>query len=196
MATNALRLLWGQCGNGNIYLFELYPDSIDIATDDGSYPLHLVAAHAHVLVNTNEGLRLLSLLLKHDKGAVSTSDSNGNLPLHYACKWGEFVLAAVKLLFDAHPDGIFFRNNGDCTPMDMARYNHHADVVHFFEIQLEIQHQAQEDQEPDSNGQLPIHRVLQTENISLGTIKLMVTKGAFHYTMHALEASLTLSITL
>eukprot|EP00956_Cyclotella_meneghiniana_P025625 scaffold53751_cov37-Cyclotella_meneghiniana.AAC.2 len=119
---------------------------------------------------------LLLFLLKHDRGAVSTPTHDGELPLHYAC--GIQELAFVKLLFDAHPDGIFVpvQNEDRYTPVNIARSYHKADEVHFFETQIELHRQAQEDQERDNNGKLPIHRVLQmqNENVSLGTTKLMV----------------------
>ena len=155
------------------YLFELYPDSINIATDNGEYPLHFAAMNKSI--NENEALELISFLLRHDKGAVqSTRDSWGELPLHWACHY-RAELAVVRLLFDAHPDGIFCRNNDGYTPMDVARSKNRADIVHFFETQLGFYLQAQRNQEPDSNGQLPIHRALQNEDVSLGAIKLMVS---------------------
>eukprot|EP00956_Cyclotella_meneghiniana_P012556 scaffold17853_cov65-Cyclotella_meneghiniana.AAC.8 len=152
------------------YLFNVYPESIHIPTANrGEYPIHLLAGN-----NYGEGsndLQLLTFLLKHDNGAVSTPNNYGELPLHCAC-WGR-GLAFVKLLFDAYPDGVFVHNEGR-TPLDYARLNNQADVVHFVETQLRFHRQSQEDQDSDINGQLPLHRVLQSENVSLGTIKLMV----------------------
>ena len=81
----------------------------------------------------------------------------------------------MKLLFDVHPDAIFVQDNEGRTPMDIAQSCNKANTVsvHFFETQLALR-QAEEDQDPDINGQLPLHRVLQSENVSLGVIKLMV----------------------
>eukprot|EP00956_Cyclotella_meneghiniana_P009584 scaffold13228_cov45-Cyclotella_meneghiniana.AAC.4 len=167
------------CINGNVnaakYLLEIYPDSIHIPNDYGWYPLHLLASCDR---GSNENLQeLLLFLLKQNKDAVSTPDHNGALPLHIAC--GIQELAFVKLLFDAHPDGIFVQSEGGDTPVDIAIV-YESDTVHFLETQIAFHRQAQEDQERDNNGQLLIHRVLQmqNENISLGTIKLMV--GAHH----------------
>jgi len=150
------------------YLFNVYPESINIPDNIGQYPIHLLNYDER----SNETLKLLAFLLKHDKGAVSTPDNNGQLPLHHAC-WTR-GLAFVKLLFDAHPDGVFVHDEVAKTPMDIARHYNLADVVHFFETQLALRRQAEEDQDPDVNGQLPLHRVLQSENVSLGAIKLMV----------------------
>eukprot|EP00956_Cyclotella_meneghiniana_P022045 scaffold41027_cov53-Cyclotella_meneghiniana.AAC.2 len=163
------------CSYGSVktakYLLELYPDSIHIPNDDNEYPLHLLACAE---VSNENKQEFLLFLLKHNKGAVSTPTHDGDLPLHIACETKE--LAFVKLLFDAHPDGIFVRDSHIDTPLEIARFFNKADAVHFFETQLEFHRQAQEDQDPDVNGQLPIHRVLQmqNENVSLGTIKLMV----------------------
>ena len=163
------------CTNVNVelakYLFNVYPDSINIASAHGSYPLHELACDCGVGSN-DQTLQLLAFLLKHDKGAVSTCNDHGDLPLHVACFFRG--LAFVKLLFDAHPDGVFVREEYGYTPMVTARDRNKVDVVNFFETQLELRRQAEEDQDPDINGQLPLHRVLQSENVSLGAIKLMV----------------------
>eukprot|EP00956_Cyclotella_meneghiniana_P010731 scaffold15044_cov37-Cyclotella_meneghiniana.AAC.3 len=152
------------------YLFSLYPGSINIPNVNRWYPLH-------VLATNDESLQLLAFLLNYDEGAVSTDDNLGQLPLHLACRKRE--LPFVKLLFDAHPDGIFVQDEDGETPVDNAiryRDGDGADVVNFLETQLDFRRQSQDNQEPDINGQLPIHQVLQlpTENVSLGTIKLMV----------------------
>eukprot|EP00956_Cyclotella_meneghiniana_P035278 scaffold113296_cov42-Cyclotella_meneghiniana.AAC.2 len=165
------------CLYGNVnaakYLLEIYPDSIHIPNYREWYPLHALAFACGEVPNEKRQ-ELLLFLLKHDRGAVSTPTHYGHLPLHFACARKE--LAFVKLLFDAHPDGIFVRDEDGNTPVDRAISNNEADVVGFLETQLEFHRQAREDQNPDINGQLPIHRVLQVqmENVSLGTIKIMV----------------------
>eukprot|EP00956_Cyclotella_meneghiniana_P033272 scaffold94875_cov37-Cyclotella_meneghiniana.AAC.2 len=171
--------LHNACRNGNVnaakYLYSVYPESSNIPSNQGWYPLHLLANCRGSNENKQE---FLLFLLKHNKGAVSTPTHDGDLPLHIACAIQE--LAFVKLLFDVHPDGIFLRKEDGSTPVDIARFFNKADAVHFIETQIEFHRQAQEDQERDKNGKLPIHRVLQmqSENVSLGTIKLMV--GAHH----------------
>ena len=156
------------------YLFHLFPEGIITPTiSDGWYPLHLLAsAHGIGDDSSDKLLELLSFLLKHDKGAVSSPDSvEALLPLHIACQ--ERDLAFVKLLFDAYPDAIFVQNNEGETPVDVV-YNPSTireDMVHFLETQLKFHHQAQVDH---GNGQLPIHRAMQSGEVSLGTIKLMV----------------------
>eukprot|EP00956_Cyclotella_meneghiniana_P025463 scaffold53208_cov37-Cyclotella_meneghiniana.AAC.6 len=150
------------CVNGNVnaakYLYSVYPESNNIPDNEGWYLLHFLASWRHGVSNDN-AQELLLLLLKHDKGVVSTPNRYRDLPLHYAS--GIQELAFTNMLFDAHPDGIFVQNEDGNTPVDNTRSYHETDAVHFFESQLEIHRQAQEDQERDNNGQLPIHRVLQ-----------------------------------
>eukprot|EP00956_Cyclotella_meneghiniana_P004648 scaffold5730_cov55-Cyclotella_meneghiniana.AAC.17 len=158
------------------YLFNVYPESIKMSNRIKMSPVHFLAGN--IKDSNDESLQLLAFLLKHDKGAVSTRNDFGFLPLHIACQKRE--LPFVKLLFDAHPEGIFVLDRSRDTPVDSAiqyRDGDGSDVVNFLETQIEFYRQSIEDQDPDINGQLPIHRVLphmQSENVSLGTIKLMV----------------------
>jgi len=196
------------CGSGNVetakYLLEVYPDGIHIPTIYEEYPLHVLAmCHRGPIENRQ---KLLTHLLKHDIGAVSTPDYAGNLPLHYASETKE--LAFVKLLFDVHPDGIFLRKEDGSTPVDIARFFNKADAVHFFETQLEFHRQAQEDQERDNNEQLPIHRVLFILPVDLSIwilssiwwtktktlLLLLIMEETYHFTTLVLQASLILSI--
>jgi len=196
------------CLHGNLastkYLLEVYPVSIHIPTIYEEYPLHVLATcHRGPIENRQ---KLLTHLLKHDIGAVSTPDYAGNLPLHYASETKE--LAFVKLLFDVHPDGIFLRKEDGSTPVDIARFFNKADAVHFFETQLEFHRQAQEDQERDNNEQLPIHRVLFILPVDLSIwilssiwwtktktlLLLLIMEETYHFTTLVLQASLILSI--
>eukprot|EP00956_Cyclotella_meneghiniana_P003015 scaffold3715_cov60-Cyclotella_meneghiniana.AAC.3 len=160
------------------YLFNVYPESINLPDSTGRYPIHYFATTDRRVKGSNDQLlQLLTFLLKHDNGAVSTPSIYGELPLYNACLgsacWGR-GLAFVKLLFDAHPDAIFVQDGHGLTPMELARSNNQADVVHFLETQLRFHRRSQDDQDPDINGQLPLHRVLESEDVSLGAIKLMV----------------------
>lgn len=174
--------------NGNVdtimYLLEIYPESIDIATATKEYPLNLLVDCIGMNEdNENEAVVLVQFLLKHDGGAVSAPDIDGNLPLHYACSVGQ--LAIVKPLFNAHPDAIFLQNNEGKTPLYAARFLNRVDVVQYLETQLDFQCQALDDQELDDNGQLPIHRVLQDRLASEGVIKLMV--AAYPASVHVAD---------
>jgi ankyrin repeat protein len=117
---------------------------------------------------------LALFLLLRDQGAVSTPydvGDTGELPLHLACKWQP--LSIVKLVYNAYPEALHRQNDYEETPLNIARDYYESDVVVFFETQVELEHQAHENVQPDRNGQLLIHCVLLTSEPSLGTIKLM-----------------------
>eukprot|EP00956_Cyclotella_meneghiniana_P013281 scaffold19084_cov64-Cyclotella_meneghiniana.AAC.4 len=120
------------------YLFAMYPESINIPDNSGQYPIHFLAVGNYNKGSNDQTLQLLAFLLKHDKGAVSTPNNFGELPLHHAC-WGR-GLAFVKILFDAHPDGIFVQDQDEdgMTPLDCAHQYNEADVVPFFQTQLAL----------------------------------------------------------
>eukprot|EP00956_Cyclotella_meneghiniana_P010831 scaffold15140_cov63-Cyclotella_meneghiniana.AAC.8 len=174
--------------NGNVdtimYLLEIYPESIDIATATKEYPLNLLVDCIGMNEdNENEAVVLVQFLLKHNGGAASAPDEDGKLPLHYACSSGH--LAFIKPLFDVHPDAIFLQNNDGYTPLDLAGSKHRADSVQYLETQLDFQYQALDDQELENNGQLPIHRVLQDRVASVGAIKLMI--AAYPASIHVAD---------
>eukprot|EP00956_Cyclotella_meneghiniana_P004826 scaffold5983_cov62-Cyclotella_meneghiniana.AAC.1 len=163
------------CAHRNVktakYLLEIYPESVNIATPDLQYPLHLLAIGYIVKKkrnDMNEALVLFELLLKHDQGALTTTDEDGFLPLHLASYGGR--LAFVKLIFDANPEAVFRENNYRRTPLDVARHYNKADVVSFFESQVKLVNQAIK--EP-----LTMHLAFQRigiDSVSLGAIKLAV----------------------
>ena len=93
-----------------MYLLEIYPESINIATADGCYPLHLLIKHMGEDNDETLVLVLLEYLLKHDMGAVYAPDNSGNIALYNACRYGNDSLHFIKPLFDAHPEGIFFED--------------------------------------------------------------------------------------
>eukprot|EP00956_Cyclotella_meneghiniana_P045777 scaffold384142_cov122-Cyclotella_meneghiniana.AAC.1 len=167
------------------YLYDSFPSGINQPDSRGQYPLHYFVDNTD---SSDQLLDLLNFMLEHDKGAVSTQDNDGNLALHIACeKFGR--VEVVKLIFDAHPYGMFIQNNHGKTPMDVAiadrmyEFTNRGilaasmddEVVRFLQTQLICRRQALEDLEPDKNGQLPIHRIMQCGYVSVGTIKLMVT---------------------
>eukprot|EP00956_Cyclotella_meneghiniana_P015886 scaffold24692_cov67-Cyclotella_meneghiniana.AAC.1 len=151
------------------YLLEIYPESVNIAAADGSYPLHCLVIGYNVKKkrdDMNEVLVLLELLLKHDQGALTTPDGKGFLPLHHASYGGH--LAFVKLIFDANPEAVFLENNYGRTPLGLARHYNKAKVVSFLESQVGLVNQAIE--EPLSMHQLAFQRGI--DSVSLGAIKL------------------------
>jgi ankyrin repeat protein len=167
------------CFYGNFevakYLLLLYPESINVITGSGSSLLHLVVLGVGLGrngSNDEDGEELTRFLILHDQGALAMPDYHGGLPLHSACIRHRLSLA--KLLYDAYPNATTVQNNDGFTPLDVARRRNWTEILAFLQSQLELQHQARDIVQPDANDQLPIHRVLQSFEPSLGTIKLMV----------------------
>jgi ankyrin repeat protein len=113
---------------------------------------------------------LIRFLLQHDQGAVSQPTIHGILPLRIACFHQSLEIA--KLVFNAYPQAIHTRNNEGETPLDGWR---NVDARTFLEAQLQWERQAREQRQPDEQGRLPIHRFLQTPEVSVGTVELMIS---------------------
>eukprot|EP00956_Cyclotella_meneghiniana_P045721 scaffold381608_cov86-Cyclotella_meneghiniana.AAC.1 len=65
-------------------LFQLFPESLNVPNCFGQCPLHiLIQSHLERHGELNNVKQLTLFLLKHDKGAVSKPDEDGNLPLQY-----------------------------------------------------------------------------------------------------------------
>ena len=157
------------------YLFRLYPECIDVADDSGNYPIHGLLEWYTKSADISE---LTQFLLHHDRGAVTKPNLDGCLPLHIAV-YNDRGIDIVKLVFDAHPKAIFIHTEttifGEAlTPLQFARDRPLAEVVSYFQRQLEFLRQSEEDTIPDDNGHLTIHRGLYNKELSLGAIKLMI----------------------
>jgi ankyrin repeat protein len=152
------------CNYGNVgvakYLLLLYPESTNVRDNDGYSSLHVVVTAVDCTEEDRE--EFTRFLILHDQGALAMPNRLGNLPLHLACRADHQNLSVVKLLFDANPNAMEIQNNNGSTPLDLARHFNRTEILAFLQS------------EPDVNGQLPIHRVLQITEPSLGTIKLMV----------------------
>ena len=150
-------------------LIDRYPESVNIP--DGSfnyYPLH---NYVRCFGRQRQRLKTIQLLLRHDKGAVSTPDMYGDFPMHIAAK--RCALDIVQGLFNAYPQAIYNENEYGKTPLDEARGHRNRTIAIFLEDQLRLADQARRMTNQDENGQLPIHHVLISRFASLGTIKLM-----------------------
>ena len=167
------------CAANNVdtakYLYQLYPDSIDIPISiNGLYAIHVALRYKGSTGNRSE---LIRFLLKHDRGAVTRPDEHGYLPLHIALLVNS-IIDVVRLVFDAYPDVIYTEivmAREVITTWRFPRYVEGGEeFATFLESQLEFVRQSAEESTPDENGQLTIHRSLQNRDLSLGTIKLMV----------------------
>ncbi|KAL3772825.1 hypothetical protein ACHAWO_006908 [Cyclotella atomus] len=161
------------CHHGNVevakYLYSIYPESINIATMNGNYPIHCVL-RSHARSSGHEDLT--RFLLLHDQGAVLTASTiDSSFALHVACDNGQ-PLEIVKLVYNAYPQAIHARNSLDNkTPPDCCQDDH---TYVFFQAQLQMEREAREQRQPNEQGQLPIHQNLQRFKIAVGTVNLMI----------------------
>ena len=180
----------GACCDCNVnvitYLYHLYPQSIMVPINDGVYPLDMLLQFISTYGFDDKSIAMTRFFLQHDNGAVSTPIKRvGYLPLHSAVLTES--LEVVQMVYDSFPEAIFGRDKDGETPLDHARMysgsadivssyfvNHYADIVSFFETQLEVINQASEGDEPDQNGQHYIHRAVRNTHVSVGTIKLII----------------------
>jgi ankyrin repeat protein len=150
------------------YLHSIYPESINIANHRGGlYPLHFA-----VWTTIGDPRDLIQFLLQHNQGAASKPTICGGLALHLACERCQ-SLEVVKLIYNAYPEAIHTRNNRDRSPLDICLYNGNA--RRFLSDQLEWERRARENTQPDEQGQLPIHILLQSPDVSVGTVQLMTS---------------------
>eukprot|EP00956_Cyclotella_meneghiniana_P027104 scaffold60061_cov35-Cyclotella_meneghiniana.AAC.1 len=164
------------CSQMNIrtakFLYENYPESINIPANNGHYPLHMLLLASH-RVRLEDTIELLQFLLEHDQGALSSiiRDIDGvTTALHIACQDPSESLEIVKLVFDAYPRAIYIEDDIGDSPIDVAPH----ETIEFLDHQLHLEYQARQDRTPDSNGELPIHRALYNTDMSTGGIKLMM----------------------
>jgi ankyrin repeat protein len=155
------------------YFYSIYPESINIADNDGDYPLHYAISKngGLGLGATDEDLEdLIRFLLKNDQGAVS--QHHGALALHIACLFHS--LDIVKLVYNKYPRAIHTRADDGRNPLDCCE---NTTTRTFLEAQLEWEREASEQRQPDEQGRLPIHRLLQSPDAPVGTVELMTTSN-------------------
>jgi ankyrin repeat protein len=163
------------CINCNVeaakYLHSICPESINIADNDGQYPLHCAIWYS--IRGTDKDLEnLIQFLLLHYPDAVSKPTMYGDLALHLACGKHFEEMDIVKLVYNAYPQAIRTRGSNGKTLLDCCR---NIDTRSFFEAQLEWESQAREQRQPDEHGWIPIHRFLHSTESSVGTVKLMIS---------------------
>ena len=194
-----IRNFWsnGEHGENSIetieYLYELYPESMDIADFQGDYPIHLF-----LTFNSTLTLELFQFLLGHDRGAASKPDSFGLLPLHrMAPKRRNISVDLVQLVYNAYPDAIYVQCRGE-TPLDIKRRNggRQGRIASFFQSQLDFVRHSKDDTTPDVNGQFPIHRQLSRELLSSGKVKLMAKANPASLTLADVQGRIPLHIAI
>ena len=178
ITTDGYTPLFLACGSGQRvdtvrYLYELYPESLFIRSDDDDNYLPLHAAARNWGTKTEE---IIKYLLEQDpEGASRRADDF--YPLHAACNHYGMRISTVKLLYNEYPEAAFEEDINGNTPLDLARDKemrvnkaNFKEVVTYLTEQLEIIEEAKE----VTSAQLPLHRILEESNASLGTIKYIV----------------------
>jgi len=172
------------CSNGNRdaseliqYMVELYPESITVRNEYGCLPIHCAARARHVRVDNIE------LLLKHDPEMIKkkTTDGKRRLPLHLACLYCKRP-EMIQVLYDSFPEAILVLDADGKVPSQLVSQlirKKDRKVLTFFPDQYLYVTKLKDVgilHSPDKNGWLPLHHALK-DNVSLGTIKLLVRKA-------------------
>jgi len=152
------------------YLLEIYPESINARDLKGRLSIHYAA------MNGRTGM--IELLLKHDPDAASrkTGDEKQSLPLHMACQYCKRP-EPIKVLYDAFPEATLVFDADGKIPMQLIKKGR-SKVFKFFSEQFEYVKKLNDMAfmtTANEIGWLPLHRALK-DDVSLGTIKLMVKK--------------------
>mmetsp|Transcript_21240 Transcript_21240/g.32424 ORF Transcript_21240/g.32424 Transcript_21240/m.32424 type:complete len:521 (+) Transcript_21240:62-1624(+) len=167
------------------YLYKLHPDAINHAATNGAYPIHYAVFGVTQRLNPIVALGVVKSLLDCDLGVKLQKVRGMNSLLHGACRLRyndsniDVALEIIEAIFDAHPESI----EENRIASDIQRY--HQRVQTFINSQLVYARKAKNRRvmtTPDDNGQLPLHKALQS-NVRLGSIKLLVRGNP-----HALQA--------
>lgn len=125
----------------------------------------------------------MRFLLERAPWLISSTTRDGDLPLHLACIAGN-SLSVIQFLYNPRPHAIYARNSTGRTPLAEAqasnRYNddEREAVMTFFQYQYDVLDEARNVLTPDRRGQLTVHRAIQNQEISLGTITLLLSTNA------------------
>ena len=171
------------------YLYQLYPESINVAcrfhvadNDDGFYPIHLAILRVEERSDHPEAAINMVQFLLHCDPNVASQKVHDKLPLYWVCFWAtnnentpklNAYLKVLKILYDAYPQAIGCNNH--TVTVDATGFR--REIQTFINTQATYAQQARDHAQmttPDENGQLPLHKVMQSNDITLGSIKLLV----------------------
>ncbi len=163
------------CGFGRVatveYLYKLYPGSINIADNDGCYPIHCAISLIRKIPAI--AFEMVQMLLDWDPSLASQKYGN-KFPLAVVCMTGDVASSvAVKvlhLLYDTYPEAIednIITQFSSMFPEEMQPFiNSH---LSYFRAARDRTFMSTRDE----YGQFPLHRALR-DNATLGSIKLLV----------------------
>ena len=96
------------------YLYQLYPESINVATGFGRYPIHYAIMGLKKREDRPEtAIELVEFLIDSEPNVVS-QQFQGKLPLYWVCKWATdeslwlnvYYLKILQILYDAYPEAV------------------------------------------------------------------------------------------
>jgi len=167
------------------YMLELHPESINARDREGRLPIHSVVQGEYLDVFDKKAT-IVALLLGHDPDAASKRDSRGRLPLHMALKcsrwrpvvrFPESILDVLIALFDTYPEAIYECYSKWNTALKFARDHKMQSIKIFLQAQHHYAMKARDMTSLttlDENGWLLLNHALKDNNVSVGTIKLLV----------------------
>ena len=169
---------WNTVATTAKYLYQLYPESIHVATNVGRYPIHLAIVGLKYRTDSPEAAIEMVLFLLDCEPNVVSQKFQLNLPLYWACKEAtnentrklNAYLKIVQILYDKYPEAI----EDNDVASDVGEFC--AELQAFINARLTYARQARDHNIMTTrceNGQLPLHRAL-CDNITLGSIKLLV----------------------
>ena len=169
------------------YFHKFYPESINVVTTTGFYPIHY--AIAAMQSGSQDAIEIVQFLLDRDPNVALQENRSGKLPLFLVCNYDyegfvtvplpnqpsvrilSLALKVLRILYDAYPEVI---ENNDVTS-NIGRFC--QEIQTFINEQRTYAQQAKDPlvmSTPDEDGRLPLHKVLQSNNPTLGSIKLLV----------------------
>ena len=159
--------LHSACANNSLatveYLYNLFPESINLTATNGMYPIHAVISVIQHRENPATAVEIVQFLLNCDPNQKLVQ-FQGNSLLHVACgKWYnatniEVGIKMMKILFDAHPEAITSANNKGHMPLHILCNNSKVDEAAAIEtLKFLLQKHSEAVSHADNEGFLPIH---------------------------------------
>ena len=178
-------------------LVEAEPDCVNMPIENEEYggwlPIHLVA-----ISEQKDTEEIVRCLLAHNcKGLDTPVDDEwdtGHLPLYLACH-EKVTLPCIQMIYDANPKAILATTGDGGRIADSVSDN--VQLLSFVEKQLEYVNKADDRRllsTQDENGQLLLHRALLDSEVTLGTIKLLLTGYPHAVCVHDHKGTLPLHI--
>jgi ankyrin repeat protein len=139
------------------YLYQLYPESINVKDSCGWLPIHsVIMGLLENRSNPENGIEVIRFLLDPNPNAVS---STGETPLHIACSIKFLTLGVFHVLIDAFPDSLRHEDNKGHIPLhNLIRNKHEDEEVGLKILKLFLEKYPESVRHRTRNsGNLPIH---------------------------------------